>query len=62
MMPFRQKMSFCRKEKKFSRAEPGKSSGFRGDIKGMNERDEMKPSIETEKNPRMLLPYQWIGW
>lgn len=49
MMSFGQKLSFCRKDKKFSQAELGKLSGINGDIIGKYERDEMKPSIDTAK-------------
>ena len=49
MMTFGQKVSFCRKEKKLSQAELGKLSGISGDIVGKDERDEMKPAIDTAK-------------
>lgn len=48
-MTLGQKMSFCRKEKKLSKAELGKLSGINGDIVGKYKRDEMKPSIEPAK-------------
>lgn len=48
-MTFGQKTSICRKEQKLSQAELGKRSGINSDIIGKYERDEMKPSIETEK-------------
>ena len=48
-MNFGQKITLCRKQKKFSQAELGKLSGINGDIIGKYERDEMKPSIETAR-------------
>lgn len=48
-MTFGQKITFVRKQKKFSQAELGKLSSISGDIVGKYERDEMKPSIDTAK-------------
>jgi transcriptional regulator with XRE-family HTH domain len=48
-MTFGEKLAYSRKQKKASQQELGKLSGISGDIIGKNERDEMKPSIETAK-------------
>jgi transcriptional regulator with XRE-family HTH domain len=46
-MTFGERITYARKQKKFTQGDLGKAVGTSGDIIGKYERDEIKPSIDT---------------